>query len=70
MRVFVLILHSTQKNKTAKQKVCRENAPRAHPREALTCVTSKGGWEDRSDVSCPAYGFRCGIIREQSGAEG
>ena len=37
--------------------------------EALTCATSKGGWEDRSDVSCPAYGFRCGI-REQSGEEG
>ena len=29
--------------------------------EELTCATSKGGWEDRSDVSCPAYGFRCGI---------
>ena len=37
--------------------------------EELTCATSKGGWEDRSDVSCPAYGFRCGI-REQSGEEG
>ena len=36
-------------------------------------MTSKGGWDDRSDVSCPAYGFldgfRCGI-REQSGKEG
>ena len=20
----------------------------------MTCVTGKGGWEDRSDVSCPA----------------
>ena len=35
----------------------------------MTCATSKGGWEDRSDVSCPTYGFRCGI-RERSGAEG
>ena len=32
-------------------------------------MTIKGGWEDRSDVSCPAYGFRCGI-RERSGEEG
>ena len=32
-------------------------------------VTGKGGWEDRSDVSCPAYAFRCGI-RERSGEEG
>ena len=38
---------------------------------ALTCVTDKGGWGDRSEVSCPAYGFQSGgRVRERSGAEG
>ena len=36
----------------------------------MKCVTSKKvAAEDRSEVSCPAYGFRCGI-RKRSGAEG
>ena len=42
---------------------------RAPPREALTCVTGKGGWEDRSEVSCPAYGFRI-PVRHSTGGSG
>ena len=37
-------------------------------KQDLTCVTGKRDWEDRSDVSCPAYAFRC-RIRERSGED-